>query len=798
MTQAAGIIQARISVSGVVQGVGFRPFVYRLAREQGLTGFVANTMAGVTIEVTGHEAAVDSFVEGIERQKPPLSVIAALDVQKKNGFQTELSGDFVIRESIASGAKVGPVAPDSDVCPSCLVELFDPANRRFGYPFINCTDCGPRFTLIKKTPYDRPSTSMADFPLCPDCEAEYHDPADRRFHAQANCCPACGPGYRLLDNHGREVATGASIVHGDIATVADLLRCGKIVAIKGVGGFHLVVSAIDATAVARLRQRKGRPEKPLAVMAADLETARSFAEVDGKATELLASSRKPVVLLRKGQHFPLADNVAPDNNHVGVMLPYTPMHHLLLSMCGLPALVMTSGNLSGEPIVTGNDEVFAKLGKIADYIYLHNRQIISANDDSVIRPDSLGPSIIRRARAFVPAAVKLAAGAGRTLALGAIKKNTICVTRDNEAFVSQHIGDLDNLATAAQLEKIIDHFTSLLLLEPDLVVHDLHPDYPGSRYASSQQDLPIIGVQHHHAHIVSCMAEHKLAGPVIGLAMDGSGYGPDSTVWGGEVLVAAADCFERAAHLSRVGLPGNEAAVRQPWRMAISHLYKAFGPACFDLDLEVLTKNSEALPTVARLLESGFNTPLTSSCGRLFDAVAALLGIRYSVSYEGQAAAELEMLAQDSAPTSFCYPFTVIREEGHPWQIETEAIIRAVVRDLHEGVGLPVISNRFHDTLAALLVEVSLLLREKHQIDQVVLSGGVFQNMTLRRRVVEGLRQQGFAVFAHSEVPTNDGGLSLGQAVAGRAIYERRKKNGPEAGQAPVHAFEPSPPGRLI
>lgn len=768
-------IQAIIRVRGVVQGVGFRPFIYRLAAELGLSGFVANTTAGVTIEVAGGLAAVDAFVERIVSQKPPLAIIAALNVQKKTCSRAELDGRFTIRASVAEDARVGPVAPDADVCGACLAELFAPDNRRFGYPFINCTDCGPRFTLIKKTPYDRSLTAMDDFPLCPDCEAEYHNPADRRFHAQATCCPNCGPGYQLVDGHGRKVPEETDTGHGALVVVGRLLRAGKILAVKGVGGFHLVANATDAAAVARLRKRKGRPEKPLAVMVGNLEAARGFADLTGAAA-LLSSSRKPVVLLRKGKDYFLADNVAPRNSHIGVMLPYSPMHHLLLSQPGMPALVMTSGNLSGEPIVKDNAEALEKLGAIADFFFLHNRHIIASNDDSVIRPDKHGPSIIRRSRAFVPAAVQLQASAGRTLALGAIKKNTICLTRGKEAFVSQHIGNLDNLATAAQLEKVVGHFTSLLQLQPELIVHDLHPDYPGSRYALAQRELPTIGVQHHHAHIAGCMAEHGLTGPVIGLAMDGSGYGPDNTVWGGEVLVADLDRFERVAHLSQVGLPGNETAIKQPWRMALSYLFDAFGAACCTLDLAVLRDNSGPLPTVRRLLESGFNTPLTSSCGRLFDAVAALLGIRYTVSYEGQAAAELEMLTLDHERDSYRYPLEIRQQTGQPWQLATGPIVRAVVEDLRQGVAPSVISNRFHDTLAALLVEVSVRLRNAHQINMVVLSGGVFQNLTLRQRLIEGLMAQDFAVYAHQAVPTNDGGLSLGQAVAGRAMYDRRQQ----------------------
>ncbi|MCK5481939.1 MAG: carbamoyltransferase HypF, partial [Gammaproteobacteria bacterium] len=530
------MIRARIDVSGVIQGVGFRPFIYRLANELELKGYVANTAAGVTIEVDGTDQQLDQFIETISNDKPPLAVITDITVAKKPCDDTPISSGFDIRQSITSGIRVGPVTPDTDVCANCLAELSDPADRRYHYPFINCTDCGPRYTLIIKTPYDRPQTAMQRFPMCEKCRAEYSDPEDRRFHAQATCCPVCGPSVSLADNKGNPLGET-----DPIKRTAELLAAGNIVAIKGLGGFHLAVNAMDSVAVARLRERKGRPDKPLAVMAPDLGKVSNFAQLSSPAEKLLTDSRKPIILLDKRSPFPLADNVAPANRFIGVMLPYTPIHHLLFHYHDFDALVMTSGNLSGSPIVKDNDKAFAKLGGIADYFLLHDRPIVTQTDDSVIRLADQEVSLYRRARSFVPTAISLTKDAGQTLSLGAIIKNTVCLTNGHEAFVCQHIGDLDNLDTQRHQETIIDHFRSLLRIEPDLLVHDLHPDYPGSRYARSQQQLPTIGVQHHHAHAVSCMVEHGLTGPVIGLTLDGNGYGPDNTVWGGEVLLATHD-----------------------------------------------------------------------------------------------------------------------------------------------------------------------------------------------------------------------------------------------------------------
>jgi hydrogenase maturation protein HypF len=769
------MIRARIDVSGVIQGVGFRPFIYRLANQLGLMGYVANTAAGVTIEVDGTEQAVDRFVKTINLEKPPLATIADFTVTKNSIEQAKSYSTFTIQESIPAGSKVGPVTPDSDVCKNCLAEMHDPADRRYLYPFINCTDCGPRYTLIEKTPFDRLLTSMKHFPMCADCEAEYGSPDNRRFHAQATCCPVCGPSVKLADNRGN-IITGSA----PLKMTADLLAAGNIIAIKGLGGFHLAVDAKDTDAIARLRERKGRPDKPLAVMAANLTKIKEFALFNGLQERVMTDSRKPIVLLDKKNPFPLSENIAPANRFIGVMLPYTPIHHLLFHYHDFDALVMTSGNLSGAPIVKDNDEAFAKLADIADYLLLHDRPIVTQADDSVIRFAGREFSFYRRARSYVPTPINLDRNVGCTLALGAIIKNTICLTSNHETYVCQHIGDLDNLDTQQHQKAIIDHFKSLLRIKPELLVHDLHPDYPGSRFASSQNELPTIGVQHHHAHAVSCMAEHRLAGPVIGLTLDGNGYGPDNTVWGGEVLLADYDSFERIAHLSPVAMPGGDAAIREPWRMAVSHLYNTFGDEYKRLDLLFLSAKADTLPVIEQMIDQRINAPLTSSCGRLFDAVAALLDLRQVVSFEGQAAAELEMLLDPNTTDNTSYPFEILENLEKPWQLLTTPIIRGVVEDILAGTAGQLVSRRFHNTLVALFTQLCKDIRDKRNLNRVVLSGGVFQNLVLQENLKRSLQELSFEVYVHRQVPANDGGLALGQAVAGRLMYEKSRVQGAE------------------
>lgn len=761
-----------MEISGIIQGVGFRPFIYRLARNHRLKGYVVNTAAGVTIEVDGSAPEIEAFIKEISTEKPPLAHIEELKAVRLKIAPADAFQEFHITVSISGGNRIGPITPDSDVCDNCLAELFDPEDRRYLYPFINCTDCGPRYTLIEKTPYDRPLTVMKGFGLCVDCQAEYSDPLDRRFHAQATCCPHCGPAVTLTTPD-----RGTVDDPNPISRAAELLQAGRIVAIKGIGGFHLAVNAADYEAIARLRERKGRPHKPLAVMAKDLGWIKTFAQFTLDEQKVLSGRAKPIVLLQKKTPFPLAENVAPDNCFIGVMLPYTPIHHLLYHHIDFQALVMTSGNLSGSPVVKDNEDAFAKLADIADYFLLHNRPIITQADDSVIRMDDSYQAFYRRARSFVPKVINLQQNSGRTLALGAIIKNTICLTKEKEAFVSQHIGDLDNLDTQLHQNNISSHFQALLRIKPDLLVHDLHPDYPGSRYARRQKEMPVIGVQHHHAHAVSCMAEHGLAGPVIAVTLDGNGYGPDHTVWGGEVLLAEYHTYRRLAHFEPVEMPGGDAAIREPWRMAISHLYRTFGPGYRDLNLHLLHKHRSNIGIMQQMIDKSINAPLTSSCGRLFDAVAAMLGLREFASFEGQAAAELEMCLEpgDIDPTS--YEFAVVKSGAGPWLLPVEKIIKGVVQDILEDGGTAQISRRFHNTLAALFTRVCREARDQTEINQVVLSGGVFQNLNLHRQLKTNLEALYFTVYSHEQVPSNDGCISLGQALAGRAMWERKVKS---------------------
>ena len=770
-TDSREIIRARVKVRGIIQGVGFRPFIYRLAKQLELGGHVANTAAGVTIEIDGTEAEIQYFAELITSRKPPLARIDELIIEKARIDPDDTCRDFHILESISSGSRIGPITPDSDVCHNCLKELFDPDNRRYLYPFVNCTDCGPRFTLIEETPYDRPLTAMKEFGLCSLCQAEFGDPLDRRFHAQATCCPDCGPAVALATPDRKSVEAP-----DPIRRATELLETGNIVAIKGIGGFHLAVNACDAAAVARLRDRKGRPDKPLAVMARDMEHIRKFADFSQNEQHIIGGRAKPIVLLQKKNPFPLAENVAPDNRFIGVMLPYTPIHHLLFYYHNFSALVMTSGNLSGSPVVKDNEEAFVKLGNIADYFLLHNRSIIAQTDDSVVRLSGSSPAFYRRARSYVPSLINLHRDNGYTLALGAIIKNTICITKNREAYVSQHIGDLDNMDTQIHQKNIFRHFQSLLRIEPDLLVHDMHPDYVGSRFAQSQKELPAVSVQHHHAHAVSCMAEHGLAGPVIGLTLDGNGYGPDHTVWGGEVLLAHYHTFERLAHLETVEMPGGDAAIREPWRMAVSHLYRAFGQEYEKLDLQLLHDHRDKIPFIQQMIDRSINSPLTSSCGRLFDSVSALLGLRHTVSFEGQAAAELEMLLKPESSEPDFYPFDIAGSDTSPWQLPVKPIIKGIVHDILAGREVQNISSRFHNTLAALFTKVCCAIRDKKNISQVVLSGGVFQNLNLLHQLKTDLEALSFSVYTHQQVPSNDGGISLGQALAGRAMWQREKE----------------------
>jgi hydrogenase maturation protein HypF len=755
-------IRAAIRVEGIVQGVGFRPFVYTLATGLGLSGFVGNDVDGVFVEVEGPQPAVDEFLRQLERDPPPLARIervtaATMIPTGETSFAIAPSGPV-----LGYGPRRALISADTATCEDCLRELADPADRRFGYPFINCTNCGPRFTIVRDVPYDRPFTTMAPFAMCPRCAAEYHDPADRRFHAQPTCCPACGPRLTLHDKAGTPLP-------GDpLARAAQLIEGGQILAVKGLGGYHLAADARDQAAVAALRARKHREDKPFAVLAADLAAARTLGEVDRAAAALLSSPSRPIVLLPRRSGAQIAAAAAPGNRYLGVMLPYTPLHHLLVRALARP-MVLTSGNVSDEPIAYRDDDALARLGPIADAFLSHDRAIHIRTDDSVARTFRGGPMPVRRSRGYVPEPVTVRAGFPRpVLACGAELKNTFCLAKDYHAFVSHHIGDLENAETLRSFTEGIEHFRRLFDVDPQVVAHDLHPEYLSTKYAL-ELDLPLHGVQHHHAHIASCLADNgvdnradgPVIGPVIGIAFDGTGYGLDGTIWGGEFLVAGLAGFERGGHLAPVPMLGGAAAIRQPWRMAAAYL-GADAPA----DLGVVDRNAARWPAVVAMGAKGVNAPLTSSAGRLFDAAAAILGVRDAINYEGQAAVELEQLADPGEAAAYR---TGLQTGEGPFQACGADLLHAIVDDLTDRVPAPVIAARFHNGVAAMIESGCLYLRERHGLGTVALSGGVFQNMLLLHATVGRLEARGFTVLTHSRVPCNDGGISLGQAVIAAA-----------------------------
>ncbi|MGD0062346.1 MAG: carbamoyltransferase HypF [Streptosporangiaceae bacterium] len=776
---ASAVVRTAIRVEGIVQGVGFRPFVYTLATGLGLSGFVGNDADGVFVEVEGPADEVKKFLLGLQRDAPPLARIdriGATDIPPRSpGTRSASIGSesFTIAASGPTGRRGTLVSADTATCADCLRELADPAERRYRYPFINCTNCGPRFTIVRDVPYDRPLTTMADFAMCEPCAAEYHDPADRRFHAQPTCCPACGPRLRLLDAAGNALPGPAQPADppaqpaDPLARAADLLREGRVLAIKGLGGYHLAADAACEQAVATLRTRKHREDKPFAVMVADLAAARGLCEVDDAAAELLTSNGRPIVLLARRSGADIAVSTAPGNRSLGVMLPYTPLHHLLLQAVGRP-IVLTSGNVSDEPILYRDRDALDGLGGIADAFLVHDRAIHIRTDDSVARVVGGRPMLIRRSRGYVPEPLSVTSTFPRpVLACGAELKNTFCLARGDHAFVSHHIGDLENAETLRSFTEGIEHFRRLFDIDPQVVAHDLHPEYLSTKYAFelAADGLPLAGVQHHHAHIASCLADNGADGPVIGVAFDGTGYGPDGTIWGGEFLVADLAGFERAGHLAPVPMPGGAAAIRQPWRMAAAYLdADPEGPHTHDR-LDVWRRHQADWPTIVAMAAKGINSPLTSSAGRLFDAAAAVLGVRDAINYEGQAAVELEQLA-DPAGTG-AYQARI--QAGHPFRARGGDLIHAVVDDLAAGTPPAEIAARFHHGVAALIEAGCLLTRERYGVETVALSGGVFQNQLLLRRTMSRLQARGFRVLVHSRIPCNDGGISLGQAVVAGA-----------------------------
>ncbi|MFF0371901.1 carbamoyltransferase HypF [Micromonospora sp. NPDC005087] len=753
----ASVRRVHVRVEGIVQGVGFRPFVHALATEYDLAGFVGNDTAGVFVEVEGDGERLAAFVADLSRRAPTLAEVERLTTEPVP--PTGRPG-FAIVSSVTGAGRDALISPDTATCPDCLAELADPADRRHGYPFTNCTNCGPRFTIVEDVPYDRRTTTMAGFPLCVECTVEYADPANRRFHAEPVCCPACGPALRFV------TADGAPVPGDPLNTAVRWLRDGRIVAVKGLGGYHLATRADDDRVVTALRARKHREEKPFAVMAADLPTARTLVDVAPAAEAVLTSARRPVVLLPRRADAPVAGSVAPGNRELGVLLSYTPLHQLLLGRLGMP-IVLTSGNVSDEPIAHRDDDARRRLAPIADGFLVHDRRIHVRTDDSVVRVFRGRELPVRRSRGYVPAPITLPWRFDRpVLACGAELKNTFCVAKGRRAFVSHHIGDLENYETLRAFTDGIAHFTRLFDVRPAVVAHDLHPEYLSTKYALRRDDVELLGVQHHHAHIASCLADNGDPGPVIGVAFDGLGYGPDGTLWGGELFVADLTGFERVGHLGALPMPGGAAAVREPWRMAAAYLDEIYGDAV--PELPVLRRHERQWPAVVALARTGTNSPRTSSAGRLFDAVSALLGLHDRVTYEGQAAIALEQRAHRDERGG--YPV----EAGGPVPLleAGRGLVRCVVDDLLAGVDPGRIAARFHHGLADAVVRSAGAVRENTGLTTVALSGGVFQNVLLLDLVVSGLERDGFRVLVHSRVPPNDGGISLGQAVlaAARAV----------------------------
>ena len=787
-----------ISITGVVQGVGFRPFVYNLARRMGLSGWVLNHSGGVDIEVEGQEGTVAAFVDALEAEAPPLARIESLEARS-----IELPGyeGFEIRKSRREAGRSQLISPDVATCDDCVRELFDPADRRYRYPFINCTNCGPRFTIIEDIPYDRPNTTMRVFPLCEDCREEYEDPSDRRFHAQPNACPVCGPRIWLVPGERADAAAASGAVveappagvetESVLSEIETRLRRGEILAIKGVGGFHLACDATQPEAVDRLRGRKRRPHKPFAIMVPTLADAKAICVVPPAAEAQMTSPRCPIVLLDARGHPPegmaIAENVAPNARTLGVMLPYTPLHHLILRDIGRP-LVMTSGNLTEEPIAKGNAEALRRLASLADAFVLHNRDIYARYDDSVVQvirlPNEEGEGgtaetliqPVRRARGYAPFPIRMSFDAPRIFAAGPLLKNTFALARGRYAFVSQHIGDLERIETLEHYEAALETYQHLFRLDPERVACDMHPDYLSTRYAETyarEHGLPEpLRIQQHKAHIASCLVENGWGpedGPVLGVSFDGTGYGEDGAIWGGEWFVGDYHGMQRTAHLAYLPLPGGDAAIRHPWRIAVAYLYALLGQCDVPGGLQC---PAEAM-MVRQQVERSINTPQTSSMGRLFDAVSALLGICTEISYEAQAAIEMEHVASAySGPYEGEYPFDLNGGDGI-LEVGLTGLFEALIAAMAEGRPVPEIAWRFHATVAAMIDRVCRRLRDRTGIETVALSGGVFQNRLLLQLVIPRLRGAGFDLLLHNQVPCNDGGVSLGQvALATFALAE--------------------------
>lgn len=770
-----------ILVQGTVQGVGFRPFIYNLACRFGISGSVTNTGAGVVITAAGPSDRLQLFLTAITTDAPPLARISGMQTRALEGpLQTE---PFSILPSVPGASTNTAIPPDVALCDDCLRELLDPTDRRFHYPFINCTNCGPRFTIVHTIPYDRPKTSMKVFPLCPQCDDEYHNPSNRRFHAQPNACKTCGPAISLHSPSGEEIP-----VASPFAKTAEFLQAGRIVAIRGMGGFHLSVNGCSTAAVAKLRVRKGRPDKPLAIMVRDMAAVQKLCIVSPVEKAILSSPAHPIVLLEKRADTGLAANLAPGIDEIGVMLPYTPVHHLLFQMPDCPeALVMTSGNSSGAPICTANADALNRLGTIADFFLLHNREIVTRVDDSVVKVVGNLPLVLRRARGFVPAPVHVKWQLPKILGCGAGLKSTFSLGRDNCVFPSQHIGDLDNLASYDFYVESADHLGQVLQIQPEAVACDLHPDFMSSRYAAGL-GLPLYPVQHHHAHAVAVMAEHDLEGPVLAVVLDGTGLGDDGTVWGGEILLAELTSYRRLGHLSHLRLPGGDAAAIEPWRMAISALYQTFGAEAMadKLPPSLANLDPNSIATIISMLASGFNCPLTSSCGRLFDAIAGLLGVRQKISYEGQAAMELEALAKRGRGQGWREDILLYlhknlailhNETTGKWEISCSEFVTLVLEGIAQGRPPADIAWHFHKMLIGSIYRLVEILAQQTGIRQIVLSGGCMQNTLLLEGLLYAFQSTHLQTFTGNLLPVNDGAVSFGQTIIGGLRHVSRNSH---------------------
>lgn len=756
----------RLEIKGIVQGVGFRPFIYRLAKNHKLKGFVFNNTKGVIVDLEGSHSNIETVLRKIKDQSPPLAQIKGIESKKLpiKGYK-----DFVIKYSRKEEEKITLVSPDIATCDSCSRELLDPSDRRYKYPFINCTNCGPRFSIIKEIPYDRKNTTMKKFIMCKDCRLEYENPMDRRFHAQPDACALCGPEVELLSKKRKKV-------NGDpFNKTIEFIKKGKIVAIKGLGGFHIACDAKNNEVIKLLRKRKNRPFKPFALMARDVDTIKKYVNLSKEEEKLLKSQRAPILLLIRKEDCDLPYEIAPNNKYIGFMLPYTPLHIMLLNTDkNIDVLVMTSGNIKDDPIIYKNEDAFSYLSNIVDYFLLHNRDIHIQVDDSVLRiPLQSERLIVRRSRGYVPEPIKSPIKFKKNiLGCGGHLRNTFSLARGNEIFISHHLGRLDSLLSHVSYERGIEHFINLFNINPEVIVVDKHPGYFSTQFGKNialKYKNKLIEVQHHHAHIASCLIDNEVDRDVIGIAWDGTGYGDDGAIWGSEFLIANLKNFKRKAHLQYMPLPGSEKAIEEPWRMAVSYLYKLFGEDFLNIDIDFTRRlNKDKWKNLKIMIDRGINSPETSSMGRLFDAVSSLIGVRDEITYLGQAAIELEMI-MNKDDNDF-YTFDIKKEKG-VYIINPLEVIHLIIEDIINSVSNSIISGKFHKGVVEMIVEVSELLRKEININEVAISGGVMQNLYLRNNATKRLSEEGFKVYNHRKIPPNDGGISVGQvAIAAKLI----------------------------